>query len=297
MFRQNYVSAVLVALLVIVGTARAIRAPINVTVNKCCRFGEQMNDDRQCLGGGSDKWFPLVYLVQKDKYFVPEGEIPRFIRISEQTLPTTCERPELFTSSFAILSNGTLFLSELHKLISTENYCAEQKKVLLCGLQSDAPAPPQRIAQGANPLTAIDSAAATTTLVKRPIRLRKCCGQTAVYDRQRATCGNLAHGHPTLSKVVINRTVDFAYGFPKCQQNDAVYTMVGAFNGGQYNADTGSVRSEGGREFGADEYCLEHTVEELASNDSDVSVFTCAEHFSNPEQVPVNHYVSVLFFF
>lgn len=253
-----------------------IRAPPPVRINKCCRIGEQINSVLQCQGGATEKWVPLVLLLQKQQYFSPIGEAPRFFSFNEKTRPSTCEKPELYegASKIVLFSNGSMYLSERSQLFNVDDYCAEKDAALVCL--------PQR-PHGADSLTA------PAEHIKL-IRLRKCCGPTSVYNKQTETCVNLEKGHPILAKQVINSTsVDLSFGFPKCEKS--VYTVAGNFNLQRFDVETGAVTVESGLEFAVAEYCLEHTVADM--NESDVNIFTCsANHFSNPESVPVNHQVS-----
>lgn len=251
------------------------RVPPRVTINKCCRVGEQMDKTKQCYVGGTEKWVPPVWLLNKKGYFMPKGEAPKFFSIQEETIPK-CAELELFTgaSQFAIFSNGTLFISEKSLSVSTEDYCVEKDLALVC-----LPTP---IISNADSLTA-----PSTKLSK----VKKCCGQNSMYDKAIENCVSLVEGHPVQSQSVINLTsVDILYGFPECITNSQ-YTRVGNFNVNNFDDSTGTYRLESGEEFIWNDYCLEHTAADLNTN---VNVFTCAEHFSSPDSVPVAPQVSLL---
>lgn len=248
------------------------RVPIPVTINKCCRLGEGMDTARQCNIGGTEMWVPHVYLLNKKVYFMPKGEAPRFFKIKEGTKPITCDEPELFVGStdFVLFSNGSLFISEKAQLVSGDDFCVEKDMALVC-----FPRP-----VGANSLTA----PAKLTKVK------KCCGAKSVYQEEIANCIPLDDGHQLLSKRLVNSSaVDIVYGFPKCDDNYR-YTVAGKFHSNNFDETTGIVTLDTGREFANSEYCLEHTLNDINSN---VNIFTCAQHFSDPETVPIKAQVSI----
>ncbi len=269
----NHFSANLIGLLCVLilwtGYVCSGRVPIPVTINKCCRLGEGMNAERQCSIGGTDMWVPHVYLLNKKMYFMPKGEAPRFFKIKEGTKPTTCDEPELFSGStdFVLFSNGSLFISEKGKLVSGDEYCVEKDMALVCFPRPEGTSKPK--------LT----------------KVKKCCGAKAVYQEDKGNCVALEDGHTVLSKQLINSsTVDIVYGFPKCDGNHR-YTVAGQFYSHNFDERTGTVTLDTGREYLYSNYCLEHTLNDLNSN---VNIFTCAEHFSGPETVPVNKpYVSI----
>lgn len=242
------------------------RIPSPVTINKCCRVGEQMDTARQCNFGGTEMWVPHVYLLNKNTYFMPKGEAPRFFKIKEGTKPPTCDDPVLFTGnlSFLLFSNGSLYISARAQLVSGDDYCVEKDMALVC----------------------IPRSAVNATKVK------KCCGERLVYQQDIAECVALEKGHDILSKKVINSTaVDIVYGFPECEDSHR-YTIAGKFYSDNFNETTGSVTLETGRNFQDTQYCLEHTLDDINSN---VNIFTCREQFSNPETVAIQTEVSIEF--
>lgn len=256
--------------------ANSGRVPTPVNINKCCRIGEQMdNNSQQCEVGGTEKWVPHVYLLAKQTYFVPKGEAPRFFRIREASKPTTCDAPDMYFGlhSTVIFSNGSLFLSEKGTFVSSEDYCVDKDSALVC-----FPRP-----KGA------DSLMAPQKLTK----VRKCCGQRSAYEKSTTTCISLTDAdHPTLTGVLNSTTVDILYGFPVCEHNHR-YTIVGQFEAKQLNEETGMLTVDGGRELSWTEYCLDHAVDKAM--EPSVHVFTCADKYSDPESVPVNHQVNHLF--
>lgn len=248
------------------------RPPPPVNINKCCRIGEQMDLSQQCEVGGTEKWVPHVYLLAKKTHFVPKGEAPRFFRIHEATKPTTCEQPDIYsgTNSIAIFSNGSLFLSEKSTFISSDNYCVDKDSALVC-----FPRP-----KGA------DSLIAPQKLVK----VRKCCGQRSAYDKLTTKCISLTDAdHPTLTGVLNSTSIDILYGFPVCEHNQNQYTIVGQFESKHFSDDTGMLTIDGNRQLSWTDYCLDHAFDKTM--EPMVHVFTCADKYSDPESVPVNHQV------
>lgn len=263
-------SIMLPLLLVIIswpGYVNSVRAPATVFVNKCCRIGEQLDRNQQCLVGGTEQWWPLIYLVLKQTYYAPRGEAPRFIKPREQIQPV-CDSPELLTGtdSMALFSNGSLFLLQRNAFVDADNYCIDKDIAIVC-----FPRP-----QG------VDSLRAPVKLAN----IKKCCGTTTVYSTIEKTCVPLDEGHEVLSKNLVANSsmIDFIYGFPECSVNNH-YTIAGEFKEANLNIESGDLTLESGHQFKWSEYCLEHTI-----NDIDapyVNVFTCAEHFSVPESVAV----------
>lgn len=51
------------------------KAPSPVFVNKCCRIGETLDRNQECsIGSTGNQWWPVIYLLQKNSYFIPHGE-------------------------------------------------------------------------------------------------------------------------------------------------------------------------------------------------------------------------------
>lgn len=245
-----------------IDNTRAVRAPNTTVVNKCCRIGEELDKEQRCLVGGTEKWWPHIFLVLKRSYFLPRGEAPRFFKIRERSVPA-CDRPELFTgnTNMAIFSNGSLYLLERNLFIEPDSYCVDRETALVC-----FPRP-----QGADSLTA---PVATTT------KVRKCCGLQSVYNKEMENCVPLDFEHELFTKkLVMNSTamIDFVFGFPTCVMLNH-YAIVGKFKEEQLEATTGSLTLDSGRQFQSNEYCLEHTVTDM--NSSYVNVFTCEEQFA-----------------
>lgn len=251
------------------------RIPVPVTINKCCRIGEQMEqtDSRQCMLGGPIKWVPRVYITLKQKFFDPVGEAPRFFSFNERQLPKTCSQPELVLNDgrLAIFSNGSLFYSSKNQVINPQDYCIENDLALICYPQ----------VQGADPLMAP---------AKKLSEVSKCCAPTLVYSIEQGKCVGVPKGHTVLGRRVVNSSVvDISYGFPKCNDNTE-YRIVGKFEMDTFDETKGTVKLDTGKEFLPLDYCLEHTLDDLQIN---VNIFACADKLSNPESVLVENPVSI----
>lgn len=230
--------------------------PPMIVVNKCCRIGEQLNGNRRCLVGGTEKWWPNIYLLLKEKFYTPHGDAPRFLKVREQYIPV-CENMDLVTgvNKVVLFSNGSLLVSERGKFIDRNSYCIDQDAALVC-----LPRP-----HGA------DTQVAPVTLTK----INKCCpGNHLVYSEGK--CIALTTDHELFAKgIVSNATeIDLVFTFPKCNNDD--YTIAGQFNEDRLDLSTGSLTLGSSRQYQSNEYCLEHDINQL--DPSTVNVFTCAGH-------------------
>lgn len=250
--------------------AAAVRPPNTTIVNKCCRIGEQLNKDQRCLAGGTEKWWPHIYLLMKRTYYQVRGEAPRFFRVRERLVPE-CENPELFTgnNNMAVFSNGSLYLLERNLFVDPDSYCVDKDAAIVC-----LPKP-----QG------VDSLISPMTTTK----IRKCCGIQSAYNMEVTNCVPLDDAHELFSKKLImnsSAAVDFVFGFPACKSKSH-YAIAGQFREDNLEISSGSLTLNSGRQFLSNEYCLEHTVTDM--NSTYVNVFTCAEQFAVLKTpVPVN---------
>lgn len=253
-----------------------VRPPNMVVVNKCCRIGEQLDSNKHCLVGGTEMWWPMIYLLVKEKFYVPRGEAPRFFKVREQYVPV-CENIELVTSKVVVFSNGTLLLSERNKLIDPENYCVDQDATMVC-----LPRP-----HGADTLLAPASFT----------KVNKCCpGHNFAYDINRMDCVQLPVADAAFTKNIVSNTtaIDWVFRFPNCgSMLTKEVTIAGKFNEDSLEVSTGSVTLDSGRQFQANEYCLEHTISKTDS--TNVNVFTCAEHFTNTKATSNEVSISSIF--
>lgn len=244
--------------------------PPQILINKCCRIGEQLEAaTKQCSIGGSDQWWPTIFMIQKQKYFQPAGQAPRFFKIAERAQPT-CEGFELINEHFALFSNGSLYLGDRNLLIDNDKYCVDRDTALVCSR-------PQQ----------------TNEIDQQPqyanqIKIRKCCSQKAIYEVNSASCVSLSDGHEILARNLIENVtlpIEFRYGFPQCSNySNKDIAIVGKFNASKFDEHSGNLTLAEGI-FQSHQYCLEHY------NDSDsinVHVFTCAENLPERKVEKVN---------
>lgn len=250
------------------------RPPPKTYLKKCCRIGEYLDKaNNDCLAGGSEKWIPTIFLTQRNIQFVPKGEAPKFFSIIEQTFPTTCKYPQYFKDhsnlNILIFANGSLYVHEINKVIIPENFCVDKDSALVCFPENpdmDSLVSPRKI-----------------------IKIKKCCGHNTVYHQPNASCVVDERSHQLFHSNLNSKNVDVIYGFPDCNVHD--YAIAGDFTSEKLNEDTGSVLMDSGKSFGAEQYCLEHT---LSGIDKNVNVITCSEHFNLTDGVFIQ---KVIYFF
>lgn len=260
----------------------AVRAPPAIEINKCCRIGEQLDGNQQCTVGGTEQWWPVIYLIQKQNYFSPRGNAPRFMRAREEKRPD-CAHPELFTNTVALFSNGSLFLGERNTFIDMNNYCVDKDVALVCLARSqDA-----------------DSQQAQIKLTK----IRKCCGHHSVYFTSAGTCvpENLEHNVQPDAFIDSSRnaSIDLVYGFPSCTPaTDNKYVIAEQFRKENLNVDSGNYRLASQKVLKVDEFCIDHTIHNAADNTATVATFACADLVGvNEQQDQKSEMVCFFFFF
>lgn len=261
----------------------AARPPDTVEINKCCRIGEMLTEDRRCLAGSSENWWPVIFQQRQNKFFAPRGEAPRFMKARENSIPN-CEQLELVmgANKMAVFTNGSLLFSERGQFFDAANYCVDQDTALVCmprAQRNDA-----------------DALVAPIALTK----VKKCCpGSNLVYNNSEAKCVTLNQGHALFAKPIIANTtaIDLIFGFPSC--NETEYTIAGLFDDDHLDTVKGSLSIGSGQRLQSGEYCLEHTTDSVEANSNTVSVFTCAQHIKEPKitQASAPATVSLLFMF
>lgn len=223
--------------------------PPTVEINKCCRFGESLDRNKQCTIGGTDKWWPLIYLVAKGVYF-KEGEAPRFIRAIESKQPS-CEQPEIILNRIALFSNGSLFLSERNSFIDRNNYCIDKDIALVC-------------------LPNVNGADSLTHTVKLT-KIRKCCSIDSIYLTHGQSCVPAEDRSHKLFETTNISNIDLVYGFPICHNhNENNYVIADHFREHNLNVDNGTYMLENTHKILTnDEFCIDHT------NKNGSMVFAC----------------------
>lgn len=249
----------------------AVRAPPPVEINKCCRIGETLGQNRQCTVGGSsdDQWWPTIYLINKHSYFPKQGEAPRFMRAREFKRPD-CENPELFLSTIALFSNGSLFLGERNSFFDTSDYCIDKDVALIC-------------------LPGLKNADSLRTPIKLT-KIRKCCSLNSHYSTQAQTCIPYSENDHTtpenLFETKNTSQIDLVYGFPSCSPaTNNKFVIAAQFHEHNLNDADGTYVLENTRKvLTNDEFCIEYTNHN--TNIFTGTVFACDELVSVKETTP-----------
>lgn len=237
-----------------------------VIVNKCCRLGDHLNQDKVCIaGGGFKKWAPRVFLPLKTSYYNKTGELPNFMVVQEEYVPKTCQDPELFNDP-VLIGNGSLFIKAKELFVQPQDFCIDKDVALICR---------EEIAHNLDPESLVEAS--------KVIKINKCCGPNQVYSEaiDKSPCVSLNKSHPLYNfNLLEGARVDLSYVFPECETND--FAFAGLFEKENYNAETGELMTESGKKFQSSQYCLDHV---LASDQKGVNIFTCSEHYG---KIPVH---------
>lgn len=252
------------------GGGEAVRPPSNLYVNKCCSTDESLDANHQCVIGGSDQWWPIIYLIKKQSYFEPHGTAPRFFKVKERAHPY-CAKPEFIYGphSVALFSNGSLFLQGQSKFVEADNFCVDKGVAIVC--DPDAHRPDTQLVQ------------------RKAIKIRKCCGRNAVYRTKENMCGHVNRDDTAAEQLVTTSnatSIEFVFGFPDCKISK-YFTIAEEFNESNLDVETGRLILETGRKLESKSYCLEYVHDGNATVPSSsispaVNVFTCADHLSAP---------------
>lgn len=224
-----------------VGQVSAIRPPPTVEINKCCRNGEILDQNKQCsIVGSIDHWWPPIYLIGKQTIFTKRGEAPRFLHTRENKRPN-CENHEFFwNSSIALFSNGSLFLGERNLFIDIDDYCVDRDTALVC-------------------LSSLKSADTSNTPIKLT-KIRKCCGLKS-YFAHAETCATQSDETPKLFETKNTSHIDLVYGFPRCSsETNNKYVIADRFHENNLNlADGTYILRNTERVLTNSEFCIDHT--------------------------------------
>lgn len=232
----------------------AIKQPQLVHISKCCRIGDHLDANNQCIKGSTEQWWPVIYLVNRKETFNPHGEAPRFFKPREHSQPI-CDHVERIDGShnIALFSNGSLFLAEQRILIDAGKYCVDKDSALVCSVP----------------------------MHMRKTRIRKCCDENLYYapdDETKLFCRPIENANKFDAKrkfIQKSDQIEYIYGYPKC--SDEGHAIVGQFNESKLDIDSGNL-SFVDRSFHSDQYCL------ALFNDSDagvsINVLTCAKYLT-----------------
>lgn len=240
-----------------------------VKINKCCRIGDSLKNDKQCVvGGGSAKWAPRVYMPMKQTFYNVSGELPRFMKADEEVFPRSCKDPEYFggPNKFIVMSNGSLFVTEKNVIVSPEHYCVEKDSALVCF--EDVLGDPEQLVEAT-----------------KAVKVKKCCGPKQAYkEKSNIPCVDLSQNDPLYHKKFIEEyRVDLSYAFPECSSNE--FAIAGPFHQSNFDPETGNLKSNTGKTFSSLQYCLDYILGE----ERVLQMFTCSEHFAKATPVQPPH--------
>lgn len=240
---------------------------LKVVINKCCRIGDVLNSDLECIPGiGSKKWAPKVYLPKKSAFYQETGSLPAFMTPLEEVRPLCKNVQQINSGDVYIVGNGSLYLNDKHISINKiEDYCVDQSYSLVC--RSDKESVPDNMEQ---------------------IKLTKCCGPHQLYSLTNAStspCITINASDPLYNSPLLDGlfVVDLTYKFPDCTSNE--FAIAGKFSAENHYPATGDVKTESGKVFHSSQYCLDHVQ---GDGYEGVKIFTCSEHYAvlpvNPSQ-------------
>jgi G protein-coupled receptor Mth (Methuselah protein) len=239
-----------------------------IIINKCCRIGDLLNADGKCdPAQGIQLWAPRVFLPKKKTLYEKVGSLPPFLGYKEEQMPSECDTKDMFKSSdVLVIANGSLFVQHKHLTINNpEQYCVDQHFTIVCRQKDDSIMPANM----------------------KVIKLTKCCGPNEIYAS--SSCQQLNNTDPLYNQKLLSDneslTVDFDYKFPDCGDSNE-FAIAGPFSSSNYDLTTSNVRTESGKYFEHDQYCLDH-VRTLDDYEG-VKIFTCSEHYGTAPPI-TNH--------
>jgi len=242
----------------------------NVTVLKCCPYGETLDPDtadkpacQRTVDEKAARWPPPVYSRRRHN-LLPANTTPSNWIVHPASRPACGDRVSMVRVHpqghpvFVMFEEGTLFLSENEKFVEPGRFCVDSTAALVCS-DDDAQA-------GQPPSNAI--AVGESVMKKKPkkLRIRKCCGSDAVYSEEKSGCVPLAepalddHFWDYLDEPVRNQFSP-ANGFPACRKPG--YVVRGQLGGSLKMETDGTITGKDYRKpLTSSEYCLE-VVREL----------------------------------
>ncbi|KAM8721153.1 hypothetical protein ACLKA7_007082 [Drosophila subpalustris] len=252
--------------------------PPRVSLNKCCHQGEFWNvTTEMCIAGASERWVPLVFLVQQRRFYTPEGDKPRFIKFLPNVRPNCQERGqkmEHFSSRQAnvfLFPNGTMSVRERGIHVEPINYCVDQDVALVCVDNEPLPANKERMPGDAKPTDEQNVSMST-------LRMRKCCGKRGIYDSSVKSCTlqtpTDSNGQLQLGPQLPLGSYQTTYGLPECLGKGSGYAIAGDWHEATLNRSTGSLQMAH-TNLSALQYCLEHT-----ERPGEVKIIVCTQHFA-----------------
>lgn len=257
--------------------------PAPVSVFKCCRIGESIkanNGSYFCDPGASQFWVPRIYAPRRKAYLNP-GVVPPHWSIVENQHPECVRSAIAFIKSstaqpnFILFANGSLWLHETQSMIPPTYFCVDSPLAALVCTPGDDP--PSRLIESTE-----------VSLPIRRIKVKKCCGENAVYDEKTHTCIISKEGLRLEADDVKlmsddedgNGTikVQFVQGFPICSSDEVGMVIAGTLKEAALVTDGSLQVSSAGVRLAKEHFCLEFVKEH-----SYASVFACSE--SVPQSV------------
>lgn len=235
----------------------SLQKPIPITVNKCCGAGKILTrENYDCFSNEDGEWWPLIFQVMKNAIFEPKGHAPRFMKFHE--MRPNCESPDFYEGShkMVLFSNGSLYLSEKHKVIKPQDFCVDRNTALVCDPDTSLLIPTEQL-----------------------LKIRKCCVANSFYKPNENTC-SLSHEFTFTDGQLLNSSqTDVVFGFPECKLSK--YTIAETFKESSLNQETNSLFLETGQNLDWKDFCLERVgLEESGDKILPLSVFTCADHLA-----------------
>ncbi|XP_069669202.1 probable G-protein coupled receptor Mth-like 1 isoform X2 [Periplaneta americana] len=247
-----------------------------VILFKCCPHGEVLAENNECKpsGGAGSPWTPLVYSPAR-RAFLEHGTTPLHWRIVDSTKPKCkngCDvvsiRSHPQAPAFLLFDNGSLLMTEVSKILEPGSFCVDAGVALVCAddncvvHESTAPQSPS-----------------DTVSKQVKARVKKCCGEGAVYSDAKSACVVLSsNNEDTMANFSLrleSQTIVLTTGFPACGTESAHDLVVA----GKLDDPESEFKADGSLHLPAaritlrpGEFCVEHFLEHPGDK---VSVFTC----------------------
>lgn len=242
----------------------SLQKPIPTTVNKCCGAGKILTrKNYHCISNGDDEWWPLIFQVMKKSIFEPKRHAPRFMKFHE--MRPNCEYPDFYEGfhKMVLFSNGSLYLSEKHKVIKPQDFCVDRNTAIVCD----------------------------SITRKHLLKIRKCCVANSFYKSNENTCSTSLEFISSDGQLLNSSETDVVFGFPECKFSK-YYTIAETFKESSLNQETNRLTLETGQKLEWEDFCLERAGLEGSGNQIlSLSVFTCADHFAVSQITDHSHSV------
>lgn len=250
-----------------------------VTLNKCCAEGEELDLDMTSLRGLSSQpcqpskddgsgimnaWVPIVYNPERAVF--SHSLQPNWV-VKENAIPKCTERKFLLSimtkppgdmPSFVLFPNASAMVTEYLTVLHPDTFCLDARALLLC-----------------------------TESEPRPVRtyahVLKCCEAMQAWSEALQKCVNVTSPSAGFlpDDAVDTKLFTVVHSFPPCVNHDAL-VIAGKLepHDAELKADGSLVLEQRGPALlQINEFCLERIipsdVDDLAALDQPVSVFAC----------------------